>query len=181
MSRGAPHGGMRKPREKCDFVFQWHDALMHLRRGILFALPQREPAMLHAISGIVRWHRDAVSKIPGKKSLAGTIRSIIRHAFQPWKTQTDTSGLQCHASVEMPGFAFHYSLASGGVGGDGLMRWFDCGLCEVIEVTSLAGKRFRYDDLLNQGLEPVSALLQCFANGIYGRSIRKLKIATKTV
>ena len=70
--------------------------------------------MFHTISGIVRRHGNTVCKITRKESLTGAIRLITRHAFQPWKAQTYASGLQRHSSVEMPGFAFHNSLARGG-------------------------------------------------------------------
>ena len=84
--------------------------------------------MFHAISGIVRRHRNTVCKITRKKSLAGAIRLIIRHAFQPWKAQAYTSGLQRHSSVEIPRFAFHNSLARGG-GDEWGMGWLDGGTC----------------------------------------------------
>ena len=54
-------------------------------------------------------------------------------------------------------------------------------LGDVIEVTSLGGKRFRHDDLFNQSPEPVSGFLHCFADGIDCWSISKLKITSEAV
>ena len=47
-------------------------------------------------------------------------------------------------------------------GGGGLL----VELGEVIELTSLGGKRFRHDDLFNQSLKSVSSFLHGFADGI---------------
>ncbi len=62
VGRGGPHGWMRQPGQKRNFIPHRHDALVHGRRDIVFASADRKPPVLQSVGCIIRGHRNAVGK-----------------------------------------------------------------------------------------------------------------------